>query len=1038
MKSGTMRAVLMVGAAMFFAACGDGGGGGGGGTPPVAAPLSGVFIDSPVVGLGYSAAPSGLVGKTDATGRFQYMPSDTMTYNIGGRTVGVSVPGAPVITSLQVFGATSITDARVVNLAQLLLTLGLGGISIGQNPIQLPAAIPAGLPNPLDFADPNFDTVIQAALQSAGLTLVNDAQATTHLQLSFKTLSVTIVNSGTVTSNPAGINCTAGTCSSAFTTGSVVTLTATGTGFTGWTGGGCSGTGSCVVTLNADAAATATFPVAPPPATLTISTVGTGTGTVNCGVGEGAFGACASSYPNGTVLVLQGVANSGSTFADWSNGTGNIGCTGTANCAVTLTANSSVTATFTLSVTNFSVTANPASTTSGSGTIQSSANGGGPIQCDAVTGACGSYPVSAAMVLTATPNSVSNFTGWSGAGCSGTGTCAFRLTANTTVTANFNRPTLTVQVAGTGGSVSSSPAGINACTTNCAALFNKGLVTLTASGAGFTGWSGGGCSGTAPCPVTLNTDTTVTANFGQVTTSARWLFYTDNAGTIRYADPANPGATTTSLTTTGFAANNVFTGTWDSTNAAYRNLTTPYLTYFSGGKLFRVFTAKSSGVPGSVSNLPVQISSETAATTVCEINHVVNLTVNNTKLLYELPGGDNNCLTKNDNVTRSVVVSDNATTLPTSPLAPGLVVDSGGQGPGAVIDLSTGLATHILLLDAANSNTLKLMNVTTNAITTIQANVGDVDFLVQDTSDRVFLHGGATRNILYLYTVSTNSLVPLVTGASSLKHGRLVGDGTNLYVAEQATGKLYKVPMNATGPSDVVTLLASVGFPLGGIAGGNDAVVVTTNNVFLQTYVPCSGGCTPPNEALDASGLYRVSKAGGAATPIITHAVGTGIFNVRSAGSLLYYNHKFAPTIPRANIINENGTPVFSSPTTCPGGCAGWQGVINSPTFFVRTSDQPLSKVILTAFANATQNGATLSAFDAPTGMQGAVLGIVPATTPTLRSLFGDDFIDTVTLLIGQQNGSPNNFLFFVDTVLAGSLTQVLTGTAAPWFPADF
>ena len=39
MKSGTMRAVLMVGAAMFFAACVDGGGGGGG-TPPVAAPLS--------------------------------------------------------------------------------------------------------------------------------------------------------------------------------------------------------------------------------------------------------------------------------------------------------------------------------------------------------------------------------------------------------------------------------------------------------------------------------------------------------------------------------------------------------------------------------------------------------------------------------------------------------------------------------------------------------------------------------------------------------------------------------------------------------------------------------------------------------------------------------------------------------------------------------------------------------------------------------------------------------------------------------------
>ena len=59
MKSGTMRAVLMVGAAMFFAACGGGGDGGGGGTPPVAAPLSGVFVDSPVANLGWTAEPSG-------------------------------------------------------------------------------------------------------------------------------------------------------------------------------------------------------------------------------------------------------------------------------------------------------------------------------------------------------------------------------------------------------------------------------------------------------------------------------------------------------------------------------------------------------------------------------------------------------------------------------------------------------------------------------------------------------------------------------------------------------------------------------------------------------------------------------------------------------------------------------------------------------------------------------------------------------------------------------------------------------------------
>jgi hypothetical protein len=55
---------------------------------------------------------------------------------------------------------------------------------------------------------------------------------------SFSTLSVTVVNDGTVTSNPPGINCGAD-CSERFFTGTVVTLTATpdiGGGFDSWGG----------------------------------------------------------------------------------------------------------------------------------------------------------------------------------------------------------------------------------------------------------------------------------------------------------------------------------------------------------------------------------------------------------------------------------------------------------------------------------------------------------------------------------------------------------------------------------------------------------------------------------------------------------------------------------------------------------------------------------------------------------------------------------------------------------------------------------
>jgi List-Bact-rpt repeat protein len=76
---------------------------------------------------------------------------------------------------------------------------------------------------------------------------------------------------------------------------------------------------------------------------------------------------------------------------------------------------------------------------------------------------------------------------------------------------------LTVLKDGAGsGTVTSSPAGID-CGAGCSAEFVNGAkVTLTATpaaGSTFAGWSGGGCSGTAPCRVSLGTDREVTAHF---------------------------------------------------------------------------------------------------------------------------------------------------------------------------------------------------------------------------------------------------------------------------------------------------------------------------------------------------------------------------------------------------------------------------------------------------------------------------------------------------------------------------------------------
>jgi uncharacterized delta-60 repeat protein len=120
------------------------------------------------------------------------------------------------------------------------------------------------------------------------------------------------------------------------------------------------------------------------------------------------------------------------------------------------------------------------------------------------------------------------FTGWTTVSgdpgtCTGTTTpCEVTLAGDVELLAQFGEGgpasvSLEVSKAGTGsGTVTSSPSGIN-CGSTCQAEFAGGTpVTLTAApqpGSTFTGWSGGGCSGTGACEVTLNSGTHVTATF---------------------------------------------------------------------------------------------------------------------------------------------------------------------------------------------------------------------------------------------------------------------------------------------------------------------------------------------------------------------------------------------------------------------------------------------------------------------------------------------------------------------------------------------
>lgn len=153
------------------------------------------------------------------------------------------------------------------------------------------------------------------------------------------------LGSGIVTSSPTGLDCGT-TCSAQFDSGTQVTLTASaavGSTFAGWSGGGCSGPGTCKVTLNADTVVTAIFTPAPP-VTLTVSVVNPGLGSVSsspAGIDCGAT--CSHLFPAGTQVTLTAVAAGGTAYLQsWSGG----GCSGTGSCVVTLNGDTTVTASF--------------------------------------------------------------------------------------------------------------------------------------------------------------------------------------------------------------------------------------------------------------------------------------------------------------------------------------------------------------------------------------------------------------------------------------------------------------------------------------------------------------------------------------------------------------------------------------------------------------------------------------------------------------------------------------------------------------------
>ena len=337
---------------------------------------------------------------------------------------------------------------------------------------------------------------------------------------------------GTITSSPAGINCTisngnaSGVCSVAFATGTFVSLTQIASGgslFQGWSGD-CTGN-PCQLTMSQPRVAELTYRV-PPAGIVALSGTGTGTGSVtsspsgiSCTITAGVTsGVCSATFDAGASVTLIGGSSNNGSFDGFTGA-----CTG-GNCVIAVASGvtSAVTAAFTAAPQRLTVAAGAGS--AGGGIITSSPTG---VNCvlsgSTSSGTCTAY-FAAGTLVTLQANTTGNavFAAWGG-DCASI-PCQLTMSQGRTALAVFQTQTVTVTGGGTGnGLVTSIPAGIS-CTVNagvtggtCSTTFAPNtVVSLTSTPSGLSSFSGytGGCSGTS-CTVTMVPGNTasITASF---------------------------------------------------------------------------------------------------------------------------------------------------------------------------------------------------------------------------------------------------------------------------------------------------------------------------------------------------------------------------------------------------------------------------------------------------------------------------------------------------------------------------------------------
>lgn len=346
------------------------------------------------------------------------------------------------------------------------------------------------------------------------------------------TLSVIVdsvrMGGGTVTSDTS-IDC-GSACTETLALGSMVTLTPTadaGSDFLGFVvtdGTECDADAECTITLTENTTVTARFDGGPAPeATLTIVNegVGAGSGTITSDTTIDCGATCSEVLSVGDTVTLSGTAAAGSNFLGFESSDGT-DCPPTGDCTITLSEDTTVTGRFEAGPMMATITVVNERVRSGSGTITSDTS----INCGATC--TETLEVGTVVTFSGTALGGSDFLGFEssdGTVCPPMGDCTITLSANTTITGQFDggpvMGTLSVVVEGQregDGNVVSNTS-IN-CGSTCSESIPYGtdvtLMGVPDAGSQFVGFEssdGTTCAAMADCTISISEDTIVTARF---------------------------------------------------------------------------------------------------------------------------------------------------------------------------------------------------------------------------------------------------------------------------------------------------------------------------------------------------------------------------------------------------------------------------------------------------------------------------------------------------------------------------------------------